>query len=211
MNSKRIYYGMVAGLVLLMLAVVGSAYVGNGLLQTQSKKLVDLKLRSQVLDLEKTSLTKAKEDIETYQSLNKIAKSIVPQDKDQANAVREIVKIAAESDIKPSSITFPASTLGTSANGAVPVAGTPAPVVSEGTSALSQLKPVKDIKGVYVLKITITVDPTSPIPYNKFIDFLSRLEQNRRTAQVSDIVLQPTPLDRNMLAFTLTLDEFIKP
>ncbi len=213
MTSKRVFYIMIAGLVLLFLAIAGGSYLANGALKTKSDKLVGLKLRNQVLEQEKIGLVKAKGDIRTYESLNTIAKSIVPQDKDQARAVREIIKIAAESGIRPSAITFPVSTLGQKAAGATAATGTSVPSASVGTNApsLSQLKPVKDIKGVYVLKITITQDAKDAVPYSRFIDFLSRLEQNRRTAQVSNIVLQPTPNDRTQVAFTLTVDEFIKP
>lgn len=207
MNSKRVFYGMTTVLVLLFVSILGSAYLANTMLQQQSAKLMELKARSAVLDEEQISLIKAKKDIETYTPLEKIAKVIVPQDKDQARAVREIIKIANDSGISPSSITFPVSTLGTKKAPLSP--GSPAPATAK--SNLSQLIPVKDIKGVYVLNITINQDASSPVPYDKFIDFLARLEQNRRTAQVSSIVLQPSSTDRNLLSFTLTVDEFIKP
>ncbi|HSH55276.1 MAG TPA: hypothetical protein VK983_00460 [Candidatus Limnocylindrales bacterium] len=212
MNSKRVYYAMVAAIVLLSIAIIGSAYAANTMLAAKSKELVELKLRDQVLSQEQTGLIKAKKDIERYDSLDKIAKAIVPQDKDQARAVREIIKIAADSGITPSSISFPVSTLGQKAAGSSAVAGgTPAGNSATGKTSLSQLKPVKDIKGVYVLKVTISQDAKDAVPYPRFIDFLSRLEQNRRTAQVSSIVLQPSPNNRSQVAFTLTLDEFIKP
>lgn len=212
MNSKRMFYVMVAGLVVLILAVLGSAYAGNMLLERQAKTLGDLKLHSQVLSTEQISLAKAKKDIAKYESLNTIAQSIVPQDKDQTQAVREIVNIASQSGIKPSSITFPASTLG-SATSTAPAASssTATTTAPAANTKLTQLTPVKGIPGLYDLQITITQDPSSPVSYSKFIDFLSRLEQNRRTAQVSGIVLQPSPVDRNLLSFTLTLDEYIKP
>lgn len=202
MNSKKVFYGMIVIIVLLFFAIFGSAYLANTMLQKQAAVLLDLKLRSSVLDEEQINLVKAKKDIETYTSLEKIAKVIVPQDKDQARAVREIIKIAGDSGISPSSITFPVSTLGTRT----------APAASGGAATgLSQLKPVKDIKGVYVMNITISQDAGNPVTYNQFIDFLSRLEQNRRTAQVSNIILQPSAADRNRLSFTITVDEFIKP
>lgn len=213
MNTKRVFYGMIAGLVVLFIAIIGSAYLANMMLAAQSQKLVDLKMQNQVAEQEKNSLSKAKKDIATYEPLNQIAKAIVPQDKDQAKTVREIIKIAADSGIRPSSITFPVSTLGSKA-ALAPAASTTTPTAAPApgaTASLSQLKPVKDINGVYILQITITQDPSSPVPYGKFIEFLGRLEQNRRTAQVSNIVLQPSTTDRNQLAFTLTVDEYIKP
>jgi hypothetical protein len=132
----------------------------------------------------------------------------VPQDKDQAEVVREIVKLANDSGFKPSSITLPASTLGASKSSVAGTPGVPAPATN---SNLTQLTPVKGNPGLYILEITVTQDASSPVPYSQFIDFLSRLEQNRRTALVSSIVLQPSPTDRNMLSFTLTVDKYIKP
>ena len=136
----------------------------------------------------------------------------MPQDKDQAEAVREIINIAADSGIKPTAVNFPVSTLGGTISASGAAVGTTAPTAaSRALQSLSQLQPVVGIKGVYMLQITIQQDAASAVPYPKFIDFLSRLEQNRRTAQVTGIVLQPSPLDRNLVSFTLTVDEFIKP
>lgn len=210
MNSKRIFYLMTAVICLLIAAIIGSAYLANGQLVKQSKRLNDLKLKSAVLEQEQTSLVKAKKDIEKYSSLEKISKTIVPQDKDQAQAVREIVKIASETGINPSSITFPASTLGSRTTPGA-AAGAPAGGSNTSSSKLTQLAPVKGAVGLYVLQITITQDASTPVPYDRFISFLERLENNRRTAQVSNIVLKPATQDRNQLSFTLTLDEYIKP
>lgn len=213
MNSKRTYYLMIVSLVLLVGAILGGTYMATGMLKKQSEKLVDYKLLDQVLQQEQTGLIKAKADGKKYSSLEQIAKTIVPQDKDQARAVREIVKIATESGIKPTAINFPVSTLGNIPTGAAAgtaTSGTGAP----GTAAkqsLSQLSPVKGIPGVYNLPITIEVDATAVVPYAKFIEFLGRLEQNRRTAHVSSILIQPSPTNGDMVSFTLTVEGFIKP
>jgi hypothetical protein len=207
-TSKRVFYLMIAALGILVLAIVGSAYTANTMLEKRAKTLGDLKLQNQVLEQEKVGLVKAKKDVAKYSELEKIAKTIVPQDKDQAEVVREIVKLAADSGFKPSSITLPASTLGT-VKSATPATG--APAASAATSNLTQLKPVKGNPGLYVLEISVTQESSSPVQYSQFIDFLSRLEQNRRTAQVSSIVLQPSTRDRNLLSFTLTVDKYIKP
>lgn len=208
MNSKRLYYVMLAVLALLVIGILGGAYAANGLLQKQSAKLVDYKSQNRVAQQEQLGLNKAKQDITTYSSLEQIANTVVPQDKDQALAVREIVKIAADSGIKPSSITFPVSSLGSAVGAA---AGGSTATSGSQKPSLSQLTPVKGISGVYTLQIIIQQDANAPVPYARFIDFLSRLEQNRRTAQVSSILLQPTATDRNLVSFSLTVDEFIKP
>jgi hypothetical protein len=201
MNSKRIFFVMIGVLVILVLGTIGSAYVANTMLEKQAATLKNLKLLSQVNDQEEISLTQAKKDIKKYDELQQIAKTIVPQEKDQAETVRDIVQLAADSGFKPTSIALPTSTLGASAAGAATNVGT----------NLTQLTPVKGNNGLYVMEITITQDSSSSIPFTQFIDFLSRLEQNRRTALVSSVVLQPSTKIPGNLSFTLTLDKYIKP
>ncbi len=214
MNSRRLYIVLLAVIGLLFIGLLAGTYGANKLLSSQANELISLKAKSHALDQERLSLAKAKKSIRKYADLEKIAKSVVPQDKNQAVAVREIANIAATNNVKLSSITFPASTLGANVK---PTAGasasTPSPAagINSKASALSQLQPVKSIPGVYQLLITITGDPNQPVQYDKFINFLSNLEHNRRTAQVSTITLQPNANNHNFLSFTLTLNEYIKP
>jgi hypothetical protein len=164
------------------------------------------------LSQQQLSLKKAQKEIKQYANLQKITQSVVPEDKNQAAAVREIVNIAGANNIALAAITFPASTLGTApGGGATTVAPTPSALNNPKTTALSQLQPVKNIPGVYSLLITIQSDPEQPVPYAKFISFLDALEHNRRTAQVATISLQPKVENRNLLTFTLSVSEYIKP
>jgi hypothetical protein len=214
MNSKRLHLVLICVIALLMVGLVAGAYGVNNLLGAESSKLAGNKAKGQALLQEETALKKAKKDIAKYAELEKITRSVVPEDKNQAEAVREIVNIAAANGINLASITFPASTLGTSPSGA-PITAAPAPSASAGPSAstksLSQLLPVKNISGVYQLPITVVSDTDRPVAYSKFINFLSDLEHNRRTAQVASITLDPDTANRNLINFTLILTEYIKP
>lgn len=201
MNSKRVYFLMIGLIAILGLAILGGAFGANSLLQQRAKKLTSLKVQNQVIGLQQASLIKAKQDIAQYSSLEKIAEAIVPQDKDQAEAVREIVNIASQNGIKLSGVSFPSSSLGGT---------TSSSPSSSGSGALTQVTPVAGIQGVYQLPITIQQDATQPITFAQYVGFLAALENNRRTAQVSTISLQPTA-DRTHLTFTLTLNEYIKP
>lgn len=213
MGSKRVYIGMIILVSLLGCGIIAVAILGDGILQKQSKKLVSLKLDNEVLNEQQTSITQAKKDIAKYAELNKEAKAIVPQDKNQAAAVREITKIASESGIKLSSISFPASSLGQKAT-------TPTSTdKSEGSDTtkkeaappVTQVKPVEGIKGVYSMEITIQQDSNTPVPYFSLTLFLAKLEQNRRTAQVTSVTIQPIAKSPDKLAFTLVLSTYIKP
>lgn len=216
MNSKRVYFGLVGAICLLFLGLIVGTVQVNKTLSSRADKLTNLKAKSAALAQERLTLRKVSKDIKTYTELQKITKAIVPEDKSQAEAVREIVKIAAKNDVSLASITFPASTLG---NGPTPTAGaTVAPVAAQASTAasskvgsLSQLTPVKSIPGVYQLLITVRSDPDKPVRYDKFVNFLSDLERNRRTAQVSTITIEPDKENRNFLSFTLGLNEYIKP
>jgi hypothetical protein len=210
MSSKRFYLGMLIIVALLLVGLVGVTYEVNSVLATRANKLVGLKAKDQALSAEQTSLTRAKKDISKYSALAQIAKSVVPQDKDQAQAVREIVNIAGSSGLSLASIAFPASTLGSTQAGVQP-SGSSASSTSSAATALSQLKAVSGIPGVYELDITIASDPNKPVPFNQFIGFLQGLEQNRRTSQVSAISINPDAQNNALLSFTLTLQEYIKP
>ncbi len=222
MNSKRVYYLMVGIICLLGVGLFASIYFGDKLLSAKSQKLVSLKLDNRVLEEQQTALSQANRDIEKYTELDKIAKTIVPQDKDQAKTVREIVRIAEQAGIKLSAINFPSSTLGQptpkssttqddAATNKKNNTSEPTKPATPATPPVTQVKPVDGMPGVYSMEIILQQDSTKPVPYSKFIDFLQRLEQNRRTAQVSSITVQPNAQDRTKLTFTLTVNVYIKP
>ncbi len=201
MNSKKLSAILVSLLVVLVLGLLGSVYVANAALSHKSKELIDSKAERISKEQQEKQLIKAKKDIKTYAELNEIAKSVVPQDKDQAKTVGEIVALASQSGIaRLSSVAFPPSTL-----------GNPGGKQVKTPQGLTQVAPVKGMPGVYSLQITITQANTEPVPYGSFITLLSKLERNRRTAQVSSINVQPDAKRPDMVSFTLVIDKFIKP
>lgn len=210
MNSKKFFFVMIGIVVLLALGNIGALLAGNLLLHRKSQSLTDLKLSSKVLDEQQNSLKQAKNDIEKYSDLETIAKAVVPQDKDQAETVREIVKIAKDNGITLGTISFPASTLGQTQPKATTTEGsdsTPKTV----TAPITQVQPVEGIKGVYSLQVNILQDTTKPVSYEKLISFLTALEKNRRTSQVTSVTVQPSPQDRSKLTFSLNVLTYIKP
>lgn len=215
MNSKRVYFLTLGLIGLLLVGLVAGTFGANNLLQAKSAKLKDLKLNSEVLANQQRQLTKAKQDVAKYGSLEHIAQTIVPQDKDQAEAVREIANLASDSGIgQLSSITFPASTLGGSLRSSTTSTSSSSNSSSAANSkknALTQLTPVPGIKGVYNLQITVSQTADKPIPYEEFTTFLSKLEQNRRTAQVVSLSLTPNTKNPDLVSFELVINEFIKP
>ncbi len=214
MSSKRLHLILIGTLVVLFAALIGGTYGVNKLLTTEAGTLTAAKAKSQALDQEQVTLEQAKKDVKRYASLNQIAQSVVPQDKSQAEAVRQIVNLAAANGVTLTAINFPASTLGTLPNGSPATGSSPtgsAPSGSSNSGRLSQLTPVKNIPGVYQLPITISNDASHPVAYNRFISFLGDLEHNRRTAQVQTISIEPAPQNNSLVIFSLTVNEYIKP
>lgn len=203
MNSKRLFYGMIALIILINGSGVAAIYFGNKLLANQTSKLTDLKVEANTLEDVQRSLASAKKDIVTYSDIEQVVKTVIPQEKDQARTVREIIKIADESHITIASIGFPSSTLGTKATGNTPASST-------ASTTNTQTQKVDGISNVERLEITVTSDPTKPVLYSDFISFLSKLEQNRRTSQVSSINIQPNSENRTKLSFSMVLNVYIK-
>jgi len=199
MKAKQLYFALVTLTILLLAGFLGVGYGADKIMSSRAAELSKLRADSATLDELQLSITKDKQDIVKYTELNEIAKAIVPQDKDQSATVREIVSLAAQSGItKLTSITFPTSTLG--------VTG-----AASANPDLTQLTPVKDISGVYELQIIVTQSATDSVPYSQFVNFLSKLEQNRRTALVNGITITPDTSNPGRVSFTLNLTQFIKP
>lgn len=218
MTSKRLFYVLCGVLVLLAAGAVAGLVLGDKQLQAKSDHLVTLRTESLALQSQQQSLVQAKKDVQKYSELEKVAKSIVPQDKDQARTVREIIKIADSTGIKISNISFPSSTLG-QIGAKVPASASSSASSSSSSSAsksttsagTTQVKPVDGIPGVYQLEINIQTDSNAPVAYSNLLTFLQKLEQNRRTAQVVSLTVTPSTTDRNKVTFNLVLDVYIKP
>lgn len=199
MNSKKLFFVLCGLLVVIGAAGVGVFVYGNKLLVKQNSKLTTLKIEAGSLEEVQQSLVSAKKDIQTYSEIESIAKTVVPQEKDQARTVREIIKLAAESGINISSISFPSSSLGSKSTAA-----------AASAAANTQTQKVDGISNVERLEVTVSSSSGQPVLFTNFVGFLEKLEQNRRTAQVTNINIQPSSDNRNFLTFNLTLNVYIK-
>ncbi len=192
LDARRVYYLLLGSIGLALIALLLCAYGANNLLQGRSHAVLEARTKGMVFEEKERRLAKARADIEKYQDLADIARSIVPQDKDQAQTVREIVSLAQSKGVKLGAITFPSSSLG-------------------DNKPNSQLKAVPGIAAVYTLDITVQSDTKTPPSFSSFIAFLDALEHNRRTALVDSVIIQPDAAHPDRLSFTLTLREYIKP
>lgn len=203
MNAKRIFFVMIGAVVILVGLSVALIVYGDKMLKKQSNQLIEAKLEDRVVEEQQALVAGIKKDIAKYSELEAIAKAIVPQDKDQAKTVRELNQIADSSGVKLRTITFSASNLGNPQS-----TSTSSDDTKTTTAAPSQLKPAEGIQGVYTLEINISSADNVAIPYGKFIEFLTKLESNRRTAHVNKLVVTP---QSNGVSFNITLNAYVKP
>lgn len=212
MNSKKFRLILVGVFALSILIFVGLCVQGLALLQSKSAQVVDLKLKNKTAEAQLSNLESSKKDIEKYSYFKSVASSVIPNDKDQAQAVLEILDLAKASGFGIQSISFPTSSLGLKAAQA-PTTGTALPTTS---NTISQATPVVGIPGLYSVQINISPLSNAQIPvsqqvtYAKMLDFLNRIENNRRTSQVAQVSIQPGSVN-TPFNFNLVTNIFIKP
>jgi len=211
MNAKRLFFVLVASLTIIVIGIGAGSYIMAGMFKTKSAELASTKGRVEQLNTQQNSIAKSKQDITTYAELEGITKKIVPQDKDQAEAVRQLTKIANASNVPLTTITFPSSSLGTKVPGKATTPSAASSAAVAATPNLSQLTPVPNIPGVYNLQITLGNNSNNTVTFNQLNSFLQALENNRRTAAVASINIQPQQDNPNKLVFTLIINIYIKP
>jgi len=197
LTSFRVFVLLCAACGLMLAAAFGLTYGANKLFTTQAGTLDDAKVDHAVAEDRETALATAQANIKKYETLNEIAQGVIPQDKDQARTVGEIVAIANRNNINIGGITFPASRLGNTSR-------------SKATSnAESQLTPVKGVSGLYVMQVAVTSSGLSR--YDNFLRFINDLQSNRRTANITSVSAQPSSTNRNFVTFDLSINAYIRP
>lgn len=197
LTSKRLFFILWGLLLLLAGFSVAAVVMGNDFIESRTQRITDLRVESAVLDRQLESLAQAKQDVAEYSELATVAKSIVPQEKDQARTVREIINIAGKNGVPIANISFPASSLGEKKSGS-------------GTEE-TQVTPVEGIDGVYKLEITVQSAADKPVPYRNMLSFLSDLQNNRRTAHITNLSVTPSPENRDLVTFGLIINAYIRP
>lgn len=204
MNARKYFYVLSGVLATLIIAIGAAVILGNSLLEEKARKLSELKTENAAIEQQSIALRQAKIDIEKYDELNEITKSIVPQDKDQAKTIREIISIANASGIPIQSVAFENSNLGNTDKDSKSKSSSS----SAKAPPVSQVQPVEGIPDVYSLEIQVSSN--EKVSYDGFLMFLEGLEKNRRTAHVSSINLSPSD-NGTLVTFNLTLNAYLKP
>lgn len=211
MTARRVTVLLSVALVALLFGLLGGTYALAGIFKKQASELSLSRAKVEQLSTQENGIKQSKRDIAKYQQLSDIAKTVVPQDKDQAATVREITRLASANKVPLTTITFPSSSLGTLPGGAKATPLTAASAAAAAKPNLSQLTLVPGLPGVYNLQITLGNNTTNPVNYTQLTAFLRSLETNRRTAAVSSINIQPQASDPTRLVFSLIINTYIKP
>jgi hypothetical protein len=164
MNSKQfrlVLMGIFSTTVLLFIVIW---FAGSSILKKQSSQMVDLKVSNQTADSQLDNLEASKKDIAKYSYFKSIASSVIPNDKDQAEAVIEINQLAGEAGISIQSVTFPTSDLGSTIKSA-------SAATASTSSLISQAKPVAGIKGLYSVELTITPATGAQVTPDKIVTY----------------------------------------
>lgn len=197
MTSKKLNRVLIGVISLLVLLLVASVYLGMSTLESSAENLEEAKVQQEVTDSQELALIQAKADIDEYSELEELAQRIIPQEKDQARTVREVLVIAEDAGVSLTTISFPSSSLGAEQ--------------AANQSVVTQATPVEGIPDLLELQMSLSVSEESQVTYGQFIAFLEGLEQNRRTSQMESVTIIPDEDDRNRLTFNINLAVYIKP
>lgn len=198
MNARNTNKLLLGSLIVLALLLVISVSYGLSRLEASNQTLQDAKIDREVINLREQSLFQARKDIEEYSDLEGAAERVIPQEKDQARTVREIIAIAESSGVAIANISFPTSNLGTGGSAA-----------ATESSALTQATPVQGLPGLF--ELTLSVQIAEPVPFGNFINFLEGLEDNRRTSQVNSVSIVPELNNRSSVTFSINMSVYLKP
>jgi transcriptional regulator of acetoin/glycerol metabolism len=195
MTAKNTHKMLMIMLIMLIVIATSALFISNFMMQKSANNLVQAKLDNVGYDSEEQTYLQARKDLGEYTALNEIIQKILPQSKDQAEAVSELYKIGDETGIKIASITFPSSTLGQKSN----------------SNTVTQAKSVDGMPGVLGIDIAIELEPASgaSISYDSMINFLQRVELNRRNMQIKQITVNADTLHGGV-TFNMTLTIFVK-
>jgi len=217
--AKRLSY-VLSGLMLLQfLGMVLLTLFANTWLTSKSDNIVTLKLDTTLLEEKQKASQRALIDLDKYEATRVLLEKIVPKSKDQAKTIGELQKIAEETDVTISTITFPASELGNSSSNATVVGTTPTAAATD-TNAVSQAKPVSNIPGLLGIEVSLSqIDKKggasgSGMSYNQLISFLEAVEKNRRTMQIKTLQVLPIKSSTGSISgysLTVTMNIFVKP
>lgn len=188
-RAKKTFYILLAVNVLFLLGIAGVYVFASKFAKQKSTSIALAKADVETNDQLITSFKELERSLQKSAELEAIAKEVLPQDKNQSLALNEIQQFGQEVGITIKQVTFNA----------------PAGAKNTGPTLTSPTS----LKGVSVLSVTVRCDK---MEYEKLLEFLQKIEGNRRRMQVTSISLAPSSSTLGLLErVDLTMDIYLKP
>ena len=165
MIPKKLFYLMLVVLVVTLGITGVGVYLVDGYLEEQSQTIGILKADDELLSTELINTQRTIDNLRTYSYVDAKANKILPNTKNQSEAILLINAIGDEVGVNTESFVF----LGTD--------GKP--------SEKSQTEPLEGAKGILVFPVQVKFDAT----YSQTINWLKLAEKNQRKMQVSSIAM----------------------
>lgn len=193
MKNKRITILLSLILVISIAGSVGVLYVMHKYITKIDKSISELKSQDEAGAKQLADLNIAELQVKKYQDFSSIASQVLPKVYNQSE-INMIVNLAKQSGIGLTSI-------GVSNGLASSLPG----------SCRSPLLAYNEVKGVCT--VTFHIQPSESISFDQFMNFMNRIEQNRRKILVTNLSLSPTnDKDKpNQLTVSADLNLFTRP
>lgn len=189
-RAKRAYFALIVVNILLIGAIAGTYYFTNKVAKEKSSKIASLKADIESNDQAILNFKNLEQTVEKNKDFEKVVEQVLPKDKEQAVALAELDKFSRESGVPIKQISY--------SNG-----------TATGKNTGPTLTSPSNLKGVLVTTVSIRSDKAK---YEQVLDFLNRLEQNRRHMQVTSITLTPSSQVIGLIdSVDITLDIYLKP
>ncbi len=179
MRQKRAYLVMLGVLAATVLIGLAGFYLGEQRLAKRAASIADLKADQQIAQQQIEIYKETEAKVEELSFVKELADDVLPQEKAQAAAVAQLQVLARESGVGVQTISFGGSS-------------------DPKSPELSQTNAVDGVTGVRTFQVTLSLETGST--YKEFLNFLQKLERNRRKMQVTSLAITPDSNNRNILS-----------
>ena len=207
MNSKKLFYLLVAVLMILPIGIGGLIYYSLGQLDKASNQVIAAKIDTSTAEQSKNAYAKNYRLYESNKVLAEKINNLLPTDKQEVTAIQSLYDNANEFELAVTSLDFPGSDLGQDDK---------AKKKNKTNIDITQVEPIEDIKelkNVYQIPLEVKVinlrvddkgDPLA-ISTDQLLGFLNKIESNPRNMKVDNI-----SYDRESEEVSLSVYTFIR-
>lgn len=181
--AKRVFMILVGVNLLMVGAIAGSFTMANKIAAQKSAQIADTKADIQTNDQAISDFKALQKSIDANKEISDIAAEVLPQDKEQSAALAELNQFSKSAGVPIRQVSF--------------LPG------KDGLTSPSNLK------GVSVLSVTVHCEASQ---YSQLLNFLKKIESNRRRMQVTSVGLAPSDKTAGLLdRIDLSIDIYLKP